>query len=690
MSAPGASASTQPCFVPRHATEEEYAAFLRKHGASASSADTFLQERKRFVRRYPRIEDWFAAPLAERVGRLCGKARGTQVEDRHAGEMTSPVCYKARSYLVYLATAGLASFDWEWLVAVPRLHVWRYLKHVGLDAAVEGMADEAEGLGYERRSAVQGLRWAVARIYMHTLDPDVGAVGDRELDEMEGAVRSFAEREDRDLYFGSKRGWRDSLKNHGTHLHLLRVVLYHRGQVATEPRKTWRKERERFAFKPKMGAAVERYLRARALTDRPNTVYKVDRALRVFCGWLEEGYPEVESFAEVGREHVLEFAEVLAETPNAFTGEPLAPLTRRNRLSSLSVFFRDTADWGWDEVPGRPLLGVGDLPKTPERVPRYIPEEELARLMAAIRALPCPYQRASLLVARWSGARRDEIRRLELDCLDSYPDGTPRLRIPAGKTYQERVVPVEKEAADAIREVRKLREGEPARGFRDEHTGRVTRRLFVHHGKPFANHYLFQAPLKEACLGARLVDEEGKPTVTAHRFRHTVGTQLAERGARLQTIMKILGHQSAQMSLVYARISDRAVLEDYRRVLGPGASVAGPLAETLRAGSLPDAEVEWLKANFFKTELELGRCLRLPQEGPCECDLYLACPKFVTTPEYAPRLRARWEKEFALMEDAVSNGWGREVERHRCTARRIEGLLADLGEPLEQPEGPER
>jgi hypothetical protein len=51
--------------------------------------------------------------------------------------------------------------------------------------------------------------------------------------------------------------------------------------------------------------------------------------------------------------------------------------------------------------------------------------------MVAIRALPCPYRRTALLVARWSGARREEIRRLTLDCLDRYPDGTARLRVPS-------------------------------------------------------------------------------------------------------------------------------------------------------------------------------------------------------------------------------------------------------------------
>ncbi|GHP00181.1 hypothetical protein KSF_102280 [Reticulibacter mediterranei] len=103
-------------------------------------------------------------------------------------------------------------------------------------------------------------------------------------------------------------------------------------------------------------------------------------------------------------------------------------------------------------------------------------------------------------------------------------------------------------------------------------------------------------------------------------------------------------------------------------------------------GILAQEAVEWLKANFFKTELELGRCLRLPEEGPWECDLYLTCSKFVTTPAYAPRLRRRRRIERALMEEAQEKGWVREVERHQCTIQRLEKLLTDLTEPLEGPE----
>jgi hypothetical protein len=91
-----------------------------------------------------------------------------------------------------------------------------------------------------------------------------------------------------------------------------------------------------------------------------------------------------------------------------------------------------------------------------------------------------------------------------------------------------------------------------------------------------------------------------------------------------------------------------------------------------------------LKCNFFKTELELGHCLRLPEEGPCECDLYLTCAKFVTTPAYAPRLQVRRQTELTLAADAKHRGWIKEEERHRAIISRIDQLLEELDETWER------
>ncbi|MFE4335966.1 tyrosine-type recombinase/integrase [Streptomyces sp. NPDC056831] len=190
--------------------------------------------------------------------------------------------------------------------------------------------------------------------------------------------------------------------------------------------------------------------------------------------------------------------------------------------------------------------------------------------------------------------------------------------------------------------------------------------------------------MKIACRKAGLVDGDGNPTVTAHRFRHTVGTQLAEGGAQIQTIMAILGHRNAQMSATYSHISDPVLKEQYEKVIAEGGRLAGPAAEALLTNQLDEQTVHWLRTNFFKTELELGHCLRTPAEGPCECDPYLRCSKFFTTSEYAPRLRARLGREQQLVQDATERGWPREVERHTAIIARIKELLAELAEPTEE------
>ena len=154
----------------------------------------------------------------------------------------------------------------------------------------------------------------------------------------------------------------------------------------------------------------------------------------------------------------------------------------------------------------------------------------------------------------------------------------------------------------------------------DPSVGKSVRYVFVHRGKPMSRHYLFEEPLAIVCRQVGLVDGQGRPTVTAHRFRHTVGTQLAEGGARIQTIMAILGHRSAQMSATYSRVSDPIVKEQYERIIATGGRIAGPAATALLDNQL---------------------------------------------------------------DDAIERGWSREVERHTAISRRLCELLADLGEPTD-------
>jgi len=648
-----------------HADAQEYLTFLSARADVARPEQGNMRHYRSFRRHYPDLRAWMAAPLTERVG-------------AHRGAPWPASCSAcARPYLYYLVYRGVLRLDWPWILAI-RQHV---LPPDQLPPAVVGflaeVGREAARLGFAAKAGEARLPPMLKRLYLHLGAAGLLSVGEREITEFEQALAAFGTRDDLATFYGNADTYQRIVAQHRSALFTLRTVLYHQRRLPVAPARRLPHRQPLPVSNPAMGALLERYLAARqAQHTRPVTISKV----RCFIEWLSRERPAVTSFAQLTREDVLAYAAALQEVISQRTGQPLTVEARITRLSDLSVFFQDLTAWGWDGAPSRPLIGARDLPKRVRRIPRYIPAHQLDPLMAAVRALPCPYQRTALLVARWSGARRGEIRNLDLDCLDAYPDGTPRLRLPVGKGRVERLVPLHLEAAEAIRALAALTP--TMRGFRHEQTGVESRRLFVRQGRLLSVCYLFDAALTQACQSAGLTTPEGAPHITAHQFRHTVATELAEGGARLHTIMRMLGHTSTEMTMVYAHISDRALTEDYTKVLGPGAVVAGPIAAQLRSGTLPEASVEWLKANFFKTELELGRCLRLPQEGPCECDLYLSCAKFVTTREYAPRLRARYAREQELIADAQAEGWTREVERHTCIAQRVERLLAELGESL--------
>lgn len=616
-----------------------------------------LQHAWAFSRLYPNLDEWLTAPLTDRIGASVLR-RGPAYAS-----------LKGRQYIYFLASIGRCDLDWDWIIGVGDHRFREDFLPPAVRAFGKRLGEQLVTLGYKRGHERIGR--AIRLFYLRHGEGVIN-VGERHIEEFRDAWVSLEERGDFAELFRSKALFRSRREAMRGAAWSLQTALYHQHLVARLPRRTAIRPRV-FRVKPRMEALIVRYAEARAaMGARPNTVEKYRNGGRHLANWLWDNEPDIESFSELEREHILAYAASLVEAG-------LSLDVQLQRLCGLSVMFHDTTAWEWPDAPRRPIIGSRDLPKRPTRLPRFIPAEQLGRLMSAVRELPDVHQRAALIIARWSGARRSEIVRLEFDCLDTYPDGTPRLRIPAGKTGKERMVPLHPEAAEAIRQLQAL--DPPGRGFADERTGIEVRRLFSLKGRCISGSWLFEASLESACQNAGLVDDRGRGTITAHRFRHTVGTELIEGGARVHTVMKMLGHTSTGMTLVYAHLSDATVREDYMKVLGPGALIAGPLAETLRSRAMPEDSLAWLKANFFRTELELGHCLRLPEEGPCECDLYLTCAKFVTTPDYAPRLRERRIRKITLADEARMKGFHREAERHECTRRRIDELLTDLGEP---------
>jgi len=690
---PGISALKRATFPSprRHASEAEYSTWVKAFVPNQAARYERIAAYRRFVRTWPDLEAWFSAPLLVKAGFTGGPLRAT-------GRTGT---FSASGYLVYLALVHGIGLDHDFLF------VRKYARLFSVQAGGRGLgvdldlldahAARLKELGYGATSSRSNLTWAVGRLLLSRGDPDITAITAEDMFDLAEQIRTFGKRKDFEelraaLYW--KSPWQMTgedagerfIRAHLAKVHCLHVLLFNISQVTELPmtgtvrRAGWEQNLLPEPCPPLIRAVVERYLSTRleAGFDRPQTVRLARDGLRRLVNWLGREHPHVTSLAQLDRALIEDYLRWLPTYLSQNTGEPLRATTRKHEINAIGSFCRDTGIWGWDHVPGRPLLTSRDAPRNPQTIPRYLPQNELDALMGAIDGLSDPLQRTALLLLRWSGARRDEIRRLTCDCLDTYAGGHPRLRIPVGKGHAERLIPLHPDAAAALQEAINHAKTTKATPRHDPTTGRFEQYVFIRKGRLLSSATLFDDAFEKACTAAGLVDAKGTRTVSAHRLRHTLGTQLAENGARIQTIMSILGHKSAAMSMIYSRISDPEVRRQYEVALTAGNRMAGPAAEALMNGKLDDQALHWLQTNFLKTELELGHCLRLPAEGPCECELMLSCPKFLTTSEYVPRLRARLDREEDLITDARVRGWPREVERHQATQRRIKDLLSDL------------
>ena len=137
---------------------------------------------------------------------------------------------------------------------------------------------------------------------------------------------------------------------------------------------------------------------------------------------------------------------------------------------------------------------------------------------------------------------------------------------------------------------------------------------------------------------SRIGTTAGIGHVHPHQLRHTLATQAINRGMRLEAIAALLGHRSLEMTLVYARIADRVVADEYASVC----EQIDRLYATAPPGALP-AEIETAAMAKLRTEsharmLGNGLCTR-PVELDCRMESACeTCAYFHTSTQFTPVL----------------------------------------------------
>jgi site-specific recombinase XerD len=420
----------------------------------------------------------------------------------------------------------------------------------------------------------------------------------------------------------TRRGRPTAGKNVAAVLHRLRLTLFHAGHLtmlrspATDPPVSvtgWA------TVTPGFAAIARRYVEQVAVSLRPNTVRHIEHDLRQFGTWLTHTYPDAASCADLERAHLEAFKRWLSTHPTPSTGKPLNRVSIKNALINLHCFLTRITEWGYPDAPTRPLMFPGDLPVIDKPLPRFLDDAAATKLLRAARADPDPLSWLIIELLARTGMRRSELLALTIDAVVQIGSAY-WLRIPIGKLHNDRYIPLHPQLKDLLDDW--IRHHRPS--------GLRTDRLLLERNRPISSHRV-TAALR------RVSDTAGIGNVTAHQLRHTLATQAVNRGMSLDAIAALLGHKTLAMTMIYARIADKTVADEYFAVTEKVEALYGQPNQLVSDDE--GREMRKLRTEMHRRMLGNGYCAR-PVEMDCHFEsICESCSFFVTTIEFRPTLQ---------------------------------------------------
>ncbi len=262
-----------------------------------------------------------------------------------------------------------------------------------------------------------------------------------------------------------------------------------------------------------------------------NTRAAYRRDIELFAEWLLDNSLATTP-AQVTKECVRDYLAMLHE--RGATSRTVA-----RRIASLRRFYV------WAMRQNMAAINPTDsihTPKTKGRLPRPLDEATVVDLLTTIDETALEWKqkrdRAVLEVLYGSGLRVSELCSLTLQSVGS--DGAS-LRV-VGKGSKERLVPLSRPAAQAIREWLQIRH---------EVTGEMSDSslMLSARGKPLSRRDVARL-LDEACERAGVVGG-----THPHALRHSFATHLMDNGADTRSIQELLGHSDAATTQRYTHVS---------------------------------------------------------------------------------------------------------------------------------------
>jgi hypothetical protein len=191
---------------------------------------------------------------------------------------------------------------------------------------------------------------------------------------------------------------------------------------------------------------------------------------------------------------------------------------------------------------------------------------------------PMELIRAVTLTWLFSGLRSDELSRLRLGCVRWQHQGQPipgdahdvladdavcLLDVPVHKTGTAFTKPVDPLLGQAIEAWQALRPAQPQ--TLDRKTNERVDMLFAVRAQPVAKNYINRTIIPALCRKAGVPATDVRGTITSHRARSTIATQLynAKEPMTLFELQAWLGHRTPTTTQHYAKITPNTLTKAY-------------------------------------------------------------------------------------------------------------------------------
>lgn len=319
-----------------------------------------------------------------------------------------------------------------------------------------------------------------------------------------------------------------------------------------------------------------------------------------------------------------------------------------------------------DDIPKR------ELNKDEVKKVKFISEPILKQLDSNITDLDRPQFIPIYILLRETGWRGTDILNLRYDnCLeqiwnnkeDKYnyylcgeitKTGIAQLKIP----IRDKVAEMVTKAIDKAKEL-STEENNPKKYLFNTYEGKLK-------GKPLAKATLLYT-IRRLIVQKDIRDVNGELYhFRLHSLRHTRAKEYVEQGMGISVIQQILGHQSLQMTVHYATVSENVLYEKWKNTedleLFKLDTTTNELIEVDTSTTEGENLIryEYVKKNLDAVRVPFGVCFKA-SKLPCKQQMNhcLTCASFCTTVENIPEYEEEIEKVKQQIE--ISNRCGREL-----------------------------